>query len=665
MVKEFIKPVNKERKLWNFLYHYLVKPPLVYHRDAPTALQPNPVEPPKDKAEVNDVVVQPAPTAPPKAKAEKNAALDKRPRLNIKSAAKNQSKRTPTYKEKPIRINFSALVKRIFIITFGVDGFDHTTSTTVFAENISGPRKLQHAFQRQSFSTGLLIASFFGLPTRTQQTAAGDQEPQLTFSLPQLLKNMFGVWDSSSDWSEKKIWEFVLFIPFKFPILFAFKLLGIILKTAVNIVKLFTEFLPQIITNIIATGFFNATEKLRFIASKNIHPAMKFFQLFGFGIVTVGLGLVNYTCRILTLILRAATSPEKSARMAYAAGREYRIIGGRSEDEFEAFSKILGLLFASVSILMTVAVWTLTLPLVIGVLMTYLPVYVPSVFQTLSTFAQLPIVAKSLAVLNTALTPVANALLNAAGPVLSTVSTFLGVQIPSLALILGTTIGALAAPITAIASRIADELSNKWAVWHGKGNGPLNYIGALFSRMKIALENWVNPPKKTLPVLGEEEQPNKDNLQLVSKTGDAEWDAQKNARTTDLIAAYVQDAAHSNMTSAVAAPEESPYPYHANGPDLQLLMKALPSDPRLRDATDLVIRKYQLTETIEKSKFYFEIQFKHELQERVNHFEACVSVDKRNNNTRLQAIKEAIYECVAQRIKANSSPVIANATRNL
>lgn len=725
MVKEFIKPVNKERKLGNYLHHYLVKPPLVYHRDAsPSA--PTSKRGPAEKAEVinaaaselssaTQAVTQPDLGTQRKAASEEVPDSNRRPRLNTKTLAKSVPK---SYKERPYRIKFSALFKRAFLISYGVEGFDHTTSKTVFAENVSGPRKLQHSYQSESFGAGLLIATFFGLPTRTQQTAAADQPSRLTFTFVQFLKNMVGGWENLYEevsgsidnridltslgtkniseapltrtveedgeeseevhkktwklvWSEKKIWQVVLFFPFKFPIIFAFKLLGIVLKTALNIVKLFTEFLPQIITNIIATGFFNATEKLRFIASKNIHPLNKAAQLFGFGLVTLALGVINYTCRILTLILRAATSPEKSARMAYAAGREYNF-DSRSPEEFETFSKAFGILAAAISISISVITWTLALPLVIGALMTYLPVYLPSVFQTLSTVTQLPIVAKSLAVLNTALSPVANTLLNVAGPALSTISTFLGVQIPSLALILGTAIGGLAAPITAIVSRIADELSNAWAVWHSKGQGPLNVIGALFTRMINAIKIWHNPPHSTVHVLGETDNnqsqtsPQKKNsrsdgpLILVSEAVDAAHNAQSVVESTDRQAAAVQGDTISPSPST--ASDQNDFPLYLMSADVHLLVKDTFSNPRAREACELA-REYKLWKDVMIRPNCYENQFTAEVQERVAQIEAEVLEKDRNSNPRLQAIITAIKQCVALRKKESHSPVMANNPR--
>jgi len=457
----FIKPMNKDRNFKSFFFRYFVNPPLIY--SPPLEMEKTQESNPAPRWHKSTILASPL-------------------------FSRDQLRRN--YRGQKIQFSFSDLLTRAFILTYGIQGFDHCNNEIVYADNGDKSRIVKQDLQKKDFSTWMLIASFFGLPTRLR--IVKDETPEL--GIVQLLRNFIGGWEplfmvdpnhpeqKKMNWNEKQIWQWVLLFLIKVPLLIPLNILLVIVKIPLNILKLFSEWIPIILTNLLSVWFLNMNAQMRYVASKQHRSILqKGGKLLFMGIWTGILGIFNYTSRIIMILGRAATSPEKSARMAYAAGYELKIQGIPLE-ESEVFSKIFGILGATLSVMLSMAIWTLALPLALGAFTTYLPVYFPQVYQYLSTITQLPIVSQSLAILSSTFEPLGTLLIAYTGTALSTMATFVGVQIPTLCLILGSALGAFAALIGTIVNRLVDEFSRAWTGWFGAGNGPVTTLMAWYQR---------------------------------------------------------------------------------------------------------------------------------------------------------------------------------------
>ena len=147
--------------------------------------------------------------------------------------------------------DFLKVPLRAFLITYGFDGFDLTRSEITYPD-----RDKPEPLKGWQFDKWLLVASFFGLPTRPEAFEDGGKiTPKLTFK--QLMKNFIGGWTPLYHYNEQKqrvwdlnekgIWRLVVALILKIFVILPLKILAIPIKTLINIVKLFSEFLPMIL----------------------------------------------------------------------------------------------------------------------------------------------------------------------------------------------------------------------------------------------------------------------------------------------------------------------------------------------------------------------------------------------------------------------------------
>jgi hypothetical protein len=118
--------------------------------------------------------------------------------------------------------------------------------------------------------------------------------------------------------------------------------------------------------------------------------------------------------------------------------------------------------------------WTLTLPLAVGALVTAIPPllsaltwisHLPFVVSSLTWLSQWPLITNLMVLVNSVIGTVSAGLIVAFGPAITTMATVMSIQIPAAVMAVGTVLGMLAIPVAAIVSRVADELSNLWVSW--------------------------------------------------------------------------------------------------------------------------------------------------------------------------------------------------------
>lgn len=359
-----------------------------------------------------------------------------------------------------------------FLDAYGFDGFDPINHEISYPDLPKAVR-----VNVNNISKRLLLASFLGLPSRPVIDPDSQEEitPRLTFK--QLLKNFIGGWIPLYHYEEghKKVWDIdakriwqLIALPIKILIILPLKILAIPVKIAINILKLFTEILPTflfplitylvnqvtsvvvIIPALFAGGLARAAGLVKFMPIKVLLFFLALLILVPLIVLILGLAIAIYaldlSLRIISIVCRALTSPEKSARMAYNYG-------------WLKLGPIGGVLCAAISVGISAIAWTLTFPVLIGAIAGIFPI----VLQAVAWVLHLPGLGTALSGVNSVLTTVGLALGNAFGPAITFIATLFGVHVTASILILGTAVGMLFAPVCAIASRVADELSNWWA----------------------------------------------------------------------------------------------------------------------------------------------------------------------------------------------------------
>lgn len=214
-------------------------------------------------------------------------------------------------------------------------------------------------------NTAQRIIQFFGLPS-------GD-----TLSIRQLLKSLAG-WNPNYSGSRKLLQAVIIF-----PI----NLILTLSKLALNIVKLFTEFLPHFLAksslgickNLI--DLISDQTQNRFGTSgggirlkQKVGTSTKILCALGLVIV----GPITAVCHALYFIGCATTSPADTLRSAFSTGDD--LMGGG------ILGKVVGGIFALTSALTTACVYAILFPLAIKLLITQAPTVLPTIANGISQF---------------------------------------------------------------------------------------------------------------------------------------------------------------------------------------------------------------------------------------------------------------------------------------
>lgn len=365
-----------------------------------------------------------------------------------------------------------------FLNVFGFNGFDPVNLMIYSADG----NKTRYKGSKLPF--WLMLASFLGLPSRAESVVDG--VPQ--FSGWQLLRNLFGVWIPFKETlssqngllsfyqyrsTEKKVVQSLLLL-FKLVLIFPIKLILMPFKILLNIIKLVTEvFLPLIseytamLNGALIVGLKDFCDEQ--IANGFLRAGLIFLGM----IPLVAMVIIQYAMVWVNRLAFAFTSPEMSARAAFALGYTLTI-GKKGSPLQRSISTIMGGLGAIVSLALSGVLWAFALPLAISALVTA----IPSLLTAVTWISQLPIVTTSLAwlgqwplltnltvLLKSAISTVGGGLALAFGPYITPLATAIGFQISAAVMTVGTFLGMIAIPVAAILSRAADELSNVWARW--------------------------------------------------------------------------------------------------------------------------------------------------------------------------------------------------------
>ncbi len=328
-----------------------------------------------------------------------------------------------------------SFIKEAFLETYEFDGYNAATQefTPAFSEDPN--RKYKFPAKFLTFWTALAI--FCGIPSRPEKFI---YKEGVKWTWRQYVRNFFAGWnpieynEESDQYNiEGKVLLNLFLIPLKF-FIGLYKLLSIPFKTALNIIKLFTEFLPTVIYNKMEEWL----HPLYKLWSYKIRHSQGIFVISAY-LIFGGLSLFYATLlislKLWTISLRPATSPEKSVRMAW----EFR--NAPDSHTVIAVAAIVCSLFGTVvySTIIVACLWSLALPAII--------VQFPAIVALFTAFIHLPIISSAAIVTK--------------GTILSLWALVEPINIPliNFGLIVASTLTAI------IASHLSDALSNAWARW--------------------------------------------------------------------------------------------------------------------------------------------------------------------------------------------------------
>ena len=341
-------------------------------------------------------------------------------------------------------LSIKAILAESFLATFGFDGYDpakHEIATHV---------EDKKNYKVEELSWKLIIASFLGLPSRLPP----ERDRKLDFKT--VVRGFIGGWIPRTQvfdekiWNKKDQWQRAA-IPVKLLLILPLKLVTWPFKLLINIVKLFTEFLPKILE--ICFGL-----ALLQLISLGIEATIKqqSAKSLVLGILSAITSLFYLGSFLAHLIGRLLTSPEKSARIFYY------FIQTRTEKALgENWSIFLGVVFAAMSILYSAMLWAIVLPLAVG----FVTANFPIVLQAVAWVMQLPVVGPFLSFVQNVFVAIGSATSSFSNVKFAALfSQSLGLQISNAVLFLCTGIAYLAAPMAVILTHFTDRFSNWWAV---------------------------------------------------------------------------------------------------------------------------------------------------------------------------------------------------------
>jgi hypothetical protein len=210
------------------------------------------------------------------------------------------------------------------------------------------------------------LAVFIGIPNRTPKDVMGSYQPQTAWNL---FKKFFGWQDQRKLMLGKTIRNLFIGILFLAPI----NLITIAIQTPISILKIFSEFLPRLITNAIELKIKKLNKNT---TGKNWY---KYLQDRAAAFV---LGIVAIPFYLLHFVSRSFTTPVKGFKKAFDSGKRggkyearslahyLRMRGHKNVSKFfKNHAAKIAMLFALtnsfLSIFCTVLTWSFALPLIL------------------------------------------------------------------------------------------------------------------------------------------------------------------------------------------------------------------------------------------------------------------------------------------------------------
>ncbi len=386
-------------------------------------------------------------------------------------------------REKWLAFSFKDLLKAAILKAYRFDGFSIITNKYITATGEEFEYK-DHAFNKL-----LHIVGFIGFPNRPDNREIVKNKDKLDneteekeyttafnfpkLSFPQFLLNFLGGWhrdrliidenDKLKGIRANKAIKLIQ-IPASFfkVVIFAVKWVTFPFKFILDVVKSITEVLPTFIADATAQGIGYQVRQIKDLnkSDEESDEENKGIQIAGHVALIFLLGLIYLPFKFTAIVGRTITSPAISAEIAFATGRAFKI------DNWPWATTILGLSFGTLGVVlsigMTIAFWSVGIPLVVGAGMTFAPAVITPI---VTWFLQLPLVGTTIGMVHGALVPLSSVIGAAFTPYITAITGLaVGLQIPAEAIALGATLALIVAPSASFLSFAADKLSDYWAL---------------------------------------------------------------------------------------------------------------------------------------------------------------------------------------------------------
>ncbi len=361
--------------------------------------------------------------------------------------------------------NIPAIFKRhldsTFVETFDIDGLDKVTAEITTAEGQLNKAGEHYTYESDKLPWKLAVMSFFGIPNRIKYVEETDKS--LVIDGRQVAKNFVGGFNEKAG-EEKLFWQTIASFTVK-PFISIIKVCLIFFKTPLNSLKLLIEFLPMLIWRY-------SEESIKLLdcelarewntPQKDTGPwLLKGLKVFAEGLGLALLGFALVSSRIISILTRAVISPTHSAEVALGFGRTL---------ENKWLGWIVGGLALIASIVFTVTVWAILLPLIISAVTTLIPATIP----LLTALSKFPLIAASIGFIKGSMATIALGIGATFGPTATAVGALFGLKISVNAIAVGATFGVFVAPTASFLSWGANKFSNAWADW--VDGGPRAYF---------------------------------------------------------------------------------------------------------------------------------------------------------------------------------------------
>ncbi|MBX9586426.1 MAG: ankyrin repeat domain-containing protein [Gammaproteobacteria bacterium] len=334
------------------------------------------------------------------------------------------------------------LLKEAFLETYEFDGYD--AATKEFTPALPEDPNRRDEFPTEALTFWTALAIFFGIPNRPEKASLDEGA---VWTGRQYVRNFFGGWNpakwdlktNENNIEGKVLLNFILlFILVKIAIP-VFKLVTIPFKTTLNIIKLFTEFLPTLARKITLQW----SNDLYLLRQKKIRHARGFIATASAYVIYGSLSFFNFvlliTINLLFLFLRTGLSPEKSARMAWKTGKE---------ETYDPVGKyILGTGLGFYSYLGTFIFWTILVAVAWSLAIPFIAVQFPSLVALFTTITHAPVISSGVLFIK-------SSMISLWGLVAE-----INIPVINLGLIFVSTLTLM------VASRLSDDFSNAWARW--------------------------------------------------------------------------------------------------------------------------------------------------------------------------------------------------------
>ncbi len=391
------------------------------------------------------------------------------------------SKAVPEYIHlETIATQFVQAFKNNLSRLFPFDGYDTINQEITYHNNKKGPVYKDHNFGWLTF------LAFFGLPTRPHAVKAKDGTLNPSLTVVDVLINLVGGWKSPAENLSRRqyIIQWIAVFTVKPFLILPLNIITGVIKLLQNIIKLIV-FVPFTMAWFIHTQISLALmTSIYYVVKSNWSLLPKIIATAVLGILSL-ISLIDIPLLLVNRVLQAIIRPLDSIKGSNAKGREVEILSNKFRRSLAIFTPnttgekatknppdpiadLIGGASALGSFFITAFAWAIILPLLVGAMMTFFPALIPAVVATLGWIAHVPYIAAAYGAAQSVLAvTIIPSMVASLIPIISTLTTALGLQISASLLVSLATVGFSAACIGVPTTYYANKFSDWYVSWYG------------------------------------------------------------------------------------------------------------------------------------------------------------------------------------------------------